>query len=826
MVHNRLTLLLIVAFTVLTGCRPRASSSKQQSYGEGSCFPAQIPTNTLYSSNDLVSWVDGRPIESDWLTEANRRESCIQSYLNDSDPKHAEAYGFNMLHKDNGNDYAQHPALAWKWFSESPVGFGGVPYVLLKTIVDLDPSDKDLSPTLKPLAEIWRRKRIQDGAGSIYTLDHLGMSPNPEDYKDGIALPPDQRKHRLPNGLVFEGLPTDQITGHDRSESDLDTSLRRYDWYTNTSLLSMKVSESLDGFFSGQAKIDDYAGDLAAKKLQKSGGMDEVFFSCSGCHQGRVVVEGKMKFLTGLPNTEIEAQYYSKLLMQTAAVLVDGFNINQSTFVDPSQISPKSGVIAALLDAMIRKARNAPDTFYGSSPENIRRAKLQVVNVAGNFLHVIKDLIGTGVKTHFIYIAGAKQNSYNKGNGPDVLEDRVGQMDAFGIASGLVAIHSKRPDNTYIKFMYAQNPNSPMFRGFPRNSNPQLDPKTLSTPSTVETLGPRIFASMGEWMPHFSAAIDVRSLTFEKDNALANWDGNQAADARTLASGTSATGDPRKVNVRIHEPLNPFIDHLPPAPYPFKNVDLAKAKIGKQLFKDNCFTCHHSQNETIYTIKQLDGVDPNRSLITSAVSRLGLGSLVMESCVIYATQHNGEPGYNWCLPKKADCVMNPPSAKDPTTPNWCKNAPDETVWAEQMDSYFKDTSKRVSDGTNGYKADVLHGIWARAPYLHNGSVPTLGHLLCSKTRPSSFLRGNVFYDQKMVGFEWNEAPKRYSPYDIVLAKEFNTGLAGRSNQGHTFGDAFCPDGLERMDPKTDRQAIAQAIENSKAGAIIEFLKTL
>ena len=35
--------------------------------------------------------------------------------------------------------------------------------------------------------------------------------------------------------------------------------------------------------------------------------MDRVFFSCAACHVGRVMVGGKMKFLIGMPNTEIEA---------------------------------------------------------------------------------------------------------------------------------------------------------------------------------------------------------------------------------------------------------------------------------------------------------------------------------------------------------------------------------------------------------------------------------------------------------------------------------------------------------------------------------------
>ncbi len=40
----------------------------------------------------------------------------------------------------------------------------------------------------------------------------------------------------------------------------------------------------------------------------------------------------------------------------------------------------------------------------------------------------------------------------------------------------------------------------------------------------------------------------------------------------------------------------------------------------------------------------------------------------------------------------------------------------------------------------GYQAPPLDGIWATAPYLHNGSVPTLHALLLSSTRPARFTR--------------------------------------------------------------------------------------
>ena len=121
-------------------------------------------------------------------------------------------------------------------------------------------------------------------------------------------------------------------------------------------------------------------------------------------------------------------------------------------------------------------------------------------------------------------------------------------------------------------------------------------------------------------------------------------------------------------------------------------------------------------------------------------------------------------------------------------------------WQARLDEYFRDTPRRVAEGTNGYKADMLHGVWAQAPYLHNGSVPTLGHLLCSATRPQRFLRGNLHYDEALVGFEWSNRPAaRYSPNEILLVKEYDTTVAGKANGGHTFGSGLCPD-TSGLDP--------------------------
>ena len=50
-------------------------------------------------------------------------------------------------------------------------------------------------------------------------------------------------------------------------------------------------------------------------------------------------------------------------------------------------------------------------------------------------------------------------------------------------------------------------------------------------------------------------------------------------------------------------------------------------------------------------------------------------------------------------------------------------------------------------GKRGYVASALHGTWAQAPYLHNGSIPTLRQLLVPALRTEApFLRGSVSYN--------------------------------------------------------------------------------
>ncbi len=104
----------------------------------------------------------------------------------------------------------------------------------------------------------------------------------------------------------------------------------------------------------------------------------------------------------------------------------------------------------------------------------------------------------------------------------------------------------------------------------------------------------------------------------------------------------------------------------------------------------------------------------------------------------------------------------------------------------------------LADG-KPYAARPLHGVWAAAPYLHNGSVPTLADLLKPPAeRPKTFPLGHRDYDPAKVGFV-TDLPAGKVKYTADTTK------TGNGNGGHLFG--------------TD-------LPDDQKAALLEYLKTL
>ena len=104
----------------------------------------------------------------------------------------------------------------------------------------------------------------------------------------------------------------------------------------------------------------------------------------------------------------------------------------------------------------------------------------------------------------------------------------------------------------------------------------------------------------------------------------------------------------------------------------------------------------------------------------------------------------------------------------------------------------------------GYLAPPLDGIWATAPYFHNGSVPTLAGVLDSTQRPSAWQRtfDSTDYDRAAVGWNFTAAPSHATQPNTRV---YDTAEPGYGNAGHTFGDA---------------------LEADQRAALLEYLKTI
>ncbi len=207
----------------------------------------------------------------------------------------------------------------------------------------------------------------------------------------------------------------------------------------------------------------------------------------------------------------------------------------------------------------------------------------------------------------------------------------------------------------------------------------------------------------------------------------------------------------------VFKDIQAYLLSLEAPRYPFP-IDQPLADTGRTLFEKKCSQCHGTYGK--------DWTYPNKIV---PLAQIGTD----------ANRFNG-------LPVKLGEFYN------------------ESWFAKEKPEGYKSLQSA------GYQAPPLDGVWATAPYLHNGSVPTLYNMLDSKSRPRIFTRSfrtdEAAYDKKKVGWKieaFDAAPKRETAFEN--RKIYDTTQPGRGNAGHTFGDTLTDD---------------------QRWAIIEYLKTL
>ncbi|MDZ7685472.1 MAG: cytochrome C [Gammaproteobacteria bacterium] len=188
---------------------------------------------------------------------------------------------------------------------------------------------------------------------------------------------------------------------------------------------------------------------------------------------------------------------------------------------------------------------------------------------------------------------------------------------------------------------------------------------------------------------------------------------------RNLAA--SLTMGLKDTDVRVAAFNAELLGGLPATPYPF-DVDEALAKEGEALFERHCAACHQPNNGRVYD--EL-GTSMGRAGVINTLLMLGARQEYTGICSPQTTVEMYGKKVTPCAEFDGVSLKN-----------------------------REHVVMRPLDDQRGYNATPLKGVWAMAPYLHNGSVPTIYHLLMPETRPDHFTKSRLDYDQEKLGYAW------------------------------------------------------------------------
>jgi len=378
----------------------------------------------------------------------------------------------------------------------------------------------------------------------------------------------------------------------------------------------------------------------------------------------------------------------------------------------------------------------------------------------------------------------SKRKDYNRRNHSDVPYG-FSRLDAFG------AILNKGLYLSGVK----DNFNSP--------DAPTSYPYIWDTPQHdyVEWNGSQTNSSLGALARNVGEVIGVYGEVIPETNELLGYfdlgyeSSVEAGNLRAL----------EKVVAKLQSPLWPEL---------FPAIDIAKVKDGRELYIEHCSQCH----------LDIERSDPERKIKVrmSSLSKIKTDPLMAENTV----ELQGKSGIfegkkrfytvGALLEKEAPALFIVNNVMGGVLKNnfiqvlLAKNDaktlghPDEIHPPKYLDGEIVERGKEVSTETLlAYKARPLNGIWATAPYLHNGSVPNLYELLLpARQRSKEFYIGTLEYDPEKVGYVNQQSENAFV---------FDTSLKGNSNAGHEYGR-----GEYGNEPFTE----------DEVHALLEYMKTL
>lgn len=263
--------------------------------------------------------------------------------------------------------------------------------------------------------------------------------------------------------------------------------------------------------------------------------------------------------------------------------------------------------------------------------------------------------------------------------------------------------------------------------------------------------------------------------------------------------------------------------------------DREKAARGRLIYAEYCQSCHEIVERddwdriVIGKMSNIDAIGTDPAMATNSVQYSGksgnfkhtyqkttVGNVIIEE----------DAPVVQILRAAASGVVATPDADKPFLWRWADWVytlartffHNEIKPSIKSGNYLPDTTDNPYNSLLSYKARSLNGIWATAPYLHNGSVPTLYDLLLPKKRAGDPEGGEYRPDEFVVGRREFDPDKVGLRTDGNEGFEFRTDRLGDQNTGHEYaaGKTAQADGVTVLPPLT----------KEKRWELIEYLKTL
>ncbi|MFT7558913.1 MAG: hypothetical protein ACI93R_000816 [Flavobacteriales bacterium] len=271
------------------------------------------------------------------------------------------------------------------------------------------------------------------------------------------------------------------------------------------------------------------------------------------------------------------------------------------------------------------------------------------------------------------------------------------------------------------------------------------------------------------------------------------------------------------------------------------DIDIPKARDGKQLFVDKCVSCHgpHESEPYNWPVANSGRSNPANQIDVNWQWDMA-GDIIEDDGKFYRKDWRESI---WAMPwldvseigtdatlaenyvdTKYDATKIIPNSKPvnagdglqvllnrlvPTLYKRWQVEPSETANYDGLNIPFRIVNKKA------YKARPLHGVWATPPFLHNGSVPTIYDLLSNENeRPAQFYVGNREYNPDLLGYETSKSEGSFY---------HDASIKGNHNTGHYFSDKSV---VGRIGKRLSEYEKFSLIEYIKVMGNPEFTKSL